>query len=204
MKNRSFDAVLNFWFGSLDEGFADDAHRRLWFNGGAEMDLEVRDRFQHLSVAAEDGSLSPWLEQINGSLAFILVCDQFPRNIFRGERAAFAYDGLALEAARNGVESGLDLELGYDERAFFYMPFEHSERLTDQKAAVDLFTRLRDESPPARQNLTGNNLRHAQQHRDIIARFGRFPHRNVVLGRDSSDEELAFIAGGAGFGQQPR
>ncbi len=204
MKDRSFDPVLEFWFGPLDNGWADDAHRHLWFNSGAEVDDTIRERFQHLVIAAKQGLLTPWLEQIKGRLAFILVCDQFPRNIFRGLPAAFAYDALALEVAKNGIEIGTHRELGYDERSFFYMPFQHSEQLDDQHACVDLFTQLRDETPRGRRHITGNNLRHAHQHRDIVARFGRFPHRNIVLGRKSSPEELAFVAGGGGFGQQPK
>ena len=186
MKDRSFDPVLEFWFGALDDGWADDAHRHLWFNSGAEVDDTIRERFQHLVIAAKQGLLTSWLEQIKGRLAFILVCDQFPRNIFRGLPAAFTYDALALDVAKKGVEIGTHRELGYDERAFFYLPFEHSEQLDDQHTCVDLFTQLRDETPRGRRHITGNNLRHAHQHRDIVARFGRFPHRNIVLGRKFS------------------
>lgn len=96
---------------------------------------------------------------------------------------------------------GIDRALNFDQRAFFYMPFEHSENILDQHIAVGLFSQLRDESPGPRRELIGNNLRFAQQHRDIIARFGRFPHRNAVLERDSSPEELDFVAAGDGFGQ---
>ncbi|MCZ6852502.1 MAG: DUF924 domain-containing protein [Gammaproteobacteria bacterium] len=204
MKDRSFEPVLAYWFGALNDGLADDAHRHLWFNGEAHVDDAIRERFEHLLSAAKDGLLTRWLQPMGGCLAFILVCDQFPRNIFRGKPEAFAYDALALETCKNGIETGAHLELGFDERSFFYLPLEHSEQMADQQRCVDLFTQLRDETPKGLRHITGDYLRHAHQHRDIIARFGRFPHRNVVLGRSSSPEELAFLTDGGGFGQQPQ
>jgi len=199
MKDRSFEPVLEYWFGALSDGLADDAHRRLWFNGGAEVDDAIRERFKHLVMAAKNGLLTHWLQQITGCLAFILVCDQFPRNIFRGKREAFDYDTLALQTCKNGIETGAHLELGYDERSFFYLPLEHSEQMADQQSCVDLFTQLRDQTPRGRRHITGNYLRHAHQHRDIIARFGRFPHRNAVLGRTASQDEVAFLNDAGGF-----
>ena len=124
-----------------------------------------------------------------------------PRNIYRGNAQAYAWDTTALQAAREGVSQQADRELGWDERSFFYMPFEHAENLLDQHLAVGLYSLMRDESPRELRNQTGNSLRYAQQHRDIILRFGRFPHRNVVLGRKSSADEATFVAGGDGFGQ---
>ncbi len=203
VKDLSFEPVLEFWFGTLTEGFADDTHRQLWFNGGVVMDDMIRDRFQHLIPAAHSGVIDAWLDEARGRLAFILVCDQFPRNIFRGLPDAFASDVLALDVSKNGIEIGAHRELGFEERAFSYLPFEHSEQLTDQHTCVELCTEMRDETPSEHRHATGAYLRHAHQHRDIIERFGRFPHRNVTLKRISSPEEEAFVADGAGFGQQP-
>jgi uncharacterized protein (DUF924 family) len=194
-------ALLDFWFGDLCDGFSDDAHRRLWFAGGEVFDTECRTRFSSLAAQAADGALDHWLETPQSCLAFILLCDQIPRNIHRGTPMAFASDGPALNAARAGVARKLDLGLAFDQRCFFYLPFEHSESLIDQHTAVGLFSQLRDQTPGGFKHLTGNYLQHAHQHRDIIQRFGRFPHRNAVLGRTSSDEEHDFLKTHSGFGQ---
>ena len=196
----TIDAVLSFWFGELTDGFADDEHRGRWFDSSPDFDAAIRTEFGDLIQQATTGQLDAWLGAPEGCLAYIVVTDQFPRNVFRGQREAFATDPLALDAARDGIRLGYDRELAWDERAFFYLPFEHSEDLIDQHTSVGLFTQLRDETPAGRRHLTGNTLRYAHQHRDIVARFGRFPHRNPVLGRESSAEELAFAEGGA-FGQ---
>jgi uncharacterized protein (DUF924 family) len=197
----TFDSLLDYWFGELTDGFADAGHRANWFNGGKAFDSALRREFGHLVDAASTPELRQWLETPRGRLAYVLVYDQLPRNIFRGERRAFATDQLALAAAREGVEAGADLELALEERSFLYMPFEHSESLIDQHTCVGLFMALRDETPKGKRELTGNSLRYAQQHRDIIRRFGRFPHRNAVLGRTATPEEEEFVAAGSGFGQ---
>jgi uncharacterized protein (DUF924 family) len=193
--------VLEFWFGDLSAGFADEAHRNQWFSGGAEFDTACRTRFSSLAAEAADGTLDHWLEAPKTCLAYILLCDQIPRNIHRGTPMAFATDGPALNAARNGVERGLDLSLGFDERCFFYLPFEHSESLIDQHTCVGLLSQLRDQTPDGFRHLTGSYLQFAHQHRDIIQRFGRFPHRNRVLGRTSTQAELAYLKTANSFGQ---
>ena len=195
------EALLEFWFGSLTDGFADDAHRARWFSGGAAFDDDCRKDFSSLAARAADGDLDHWLNEARSCLAFILLTDQLPRNIHRGTPMAFAADGPALNAARNGVETGIDRELGYDERCFFYLPFEHSESLLDQHTCVGLFTQLRDETPNGFRHHTGSYLQFAHQHRDIITRFGRFPHRNSVLGRASTPAELEYLEHGPSFGQ---
>lgn len=195
------EALLDFWFGEITDGFADDDHRRLWFAGGKAFDDTCRIEFSSLAAQAAEGVLDHWQEQPRSCLAFILLCDQLPRNIHRGRPLAFATDGPALNAARTGVESGLDRVLEFDERAFFYMPFEHSESLIDQHTCVGLFTQLTDETPPGFRHHTGGYLRFAQQHRDIIQRFGRFPHRNAILRRDTTVEEAEFLQNGNDFGQ---
>lgn len=194
-------ALRRFWFGTLKDGFADDAHRARWFSGGPAFDVDCRTTFSSLAARAADGDLDHWLIEPGSCLAFILLTDQIPRNIHRGTPMAFATDGPALNAARNGIQAGLDRELGYDERCFFYLPFEHSESLIDQHTCVGLFTQLRDETANGFKHHTGGYLQFAHQHRDIIARFGRFPHRNTVLGRTSTEAELAYLETGTTFGQ---
>ncbi len=193
--------VLEFWFGEPTGPFADDVHRQQWFNGGPAFDSRCRTRFSSLAARAADGELEQWLETPKTCLAYILLCDQIPRNIHRGTPMAFAADGPALNAARTGVDRGLDRTLGFDERCFFYLPFEHSESIIDQHTCVGLFSQLRDQTPDGFRHLTGNYLQFAHQHRDIIQRFGRFPHRNALLGRTSTPAELEFLEGGNDFGQ---
>lgn len=195
-------AVLDFWFGELSDGFSDATHRTRWYAFDDAFDRLIEDQFAAAHQAACEGELSRWLDDPHGRLAFILLTDQFSRQIHRGTAQAFASDALALSAARDGITRGMDRGLEFDQRAFFYMPFEHSEALLDQHAAVGLFAQLRDETPAPYRRHTGEGLRHAQQHRDIIARFGRFPHRNALLDRASTPEELDFLAHAAGrFGQ---
>ncbi|MGE0625941.1 MAG: DUF924 family protein [Pseudomonadales bacterium] len=201
--DREAEALLEFWFGVLTDGFADDAHRRRWFSGGRAFDDECRVRFGDLAMRAAEGGLAHWLTTPRGTLAWILLCDQIPRNIYRGQALAFATDGPALTASRNGVEAGFDQTLTADERCFFYLPFEHSESLVDQHTCVGLFTDLVEQTPERFRRLTEGYLPYAKQHRDIIRRFGRFPHRNTVLGRTSTAEELDYLAGGNTFGQSP-
>ena len=193
-------AVLKFWFGDQTDGFCTDECRERWFVTNAEFDEEIRGRFGDLPGQARSGQLDGWLESAEGTLAYVIVTDQFPRNLFRGTADAFGFDHLALAAAREAVSSGQDLSLGFDERAFLYLPFEHSEDLVDQHASVGLFSQLRDQTPAGSRHITGGYLHHAHQHRDIVQRFGRFPHRNAALGRVSSEEEAEFAEGG-GFGQ---
>lgn len=194
-------ALLDYWFGELRNGFADEAHRARWFRGEKAFDAALRQKFGHLVAAADAGQLQTWLESPRGTIAYVLVCDQLPRNIYRGTRQAFATDRLALAASRSAVQAGTDLLLDLEERGFLYLPFEHSENLLDQHTGVGLLMQLRDDTPKDKRALIGSSLRHAQQHRDIIRRFGRFPHRNAVLNRIAGPEESEFMAQGHGFGQ---
>ncbi len=168
----SIDDVLAFWF-------ADPAR---WWRKDPAFDQEVRERFLALHEAIERGEREAWLETPRGTLAYVIVMDQFSRNVFRDSARAFASDERARAAARRGVDRGDDRTLSADERSFLYMPFMHSENIVDQDRCVALFA----SAPP-------NQLRYAERHRDIIRRFGRFPHRNAVLGRESTPEEEAFL-----------
>ena len=192
------EAVLEFWFGEDPE--ARQAKRPLWFRATPEFDRDCR-QFEPLIERARAGGLAEWREQPRTALAFVVLCDQLPRNVYRGTARAFATDHLALAASTEGIRCGFDLALDPDERAFFYMPMEHSENVLDQHTAVGLFTALRDAAPAGERDAAGNSLRYAQTHRDVILRFGRFPHRNAVLNRTSTPEEIEYLETGARFGQ---
>lgn len=193
--------IRRFWFGELRDGLADEAHRNRWFSPDADFDAEIREHFGPLLTTALEGGLSAWQEDPADALALVLLSDQFSRQVHRGSAAAFATDPLALATARHLVEEGADRTLALDERAFLYMPFEHSESRLDQHTSVGLFTALRDDTPSGRRQVTGQYLRYAQQHRDIVLRFGRFPHRNGVLDRPSTAEEAAFLETASDYGQ---
>ncbi len=197
----SFGPLLSHWFGTLQAGFADAAHRKRWFGGGPAFDAELRARFSDLVEAALTDALGDWLESTQGLLAYVLVCDQLTRNLFRGRPEAFAGDTRALTAARQAIKQGIDTHLAPDERSFLYMPFEHSEDLLDQHTCVGLFVELRDQCADEHKQQLEEYLRYAIAHRDIIREFGRFPHRNAVLGRESSSSERRYLATGPTFGQ---
>lgn len=165
-----------------------DAGASKWFNGGAAFDDACR-AFVEAHHAAARRELADWMEDAEGALALVLLLDQIPRNVFRGSAHAFATDGLARELARHAVDAGFDRNVDPALRLFFYMPFEHSEDMADQDRAVRLFAAMGD----------ANYLDYANRHRDVIARYGRFPHRNAALGRTSTPEERAWLDAGGGF-----
>jgi uncharacterized protein (DUF924 family) len=202
--NRSpsrIDPLLDFWFGPLTAGFSSAAQRQRWFAADPAFDQDVAHRFGDLLAEAAAGHLTAWLADARGRLAFIIVTDQFSRQIHRGSGSAFATDSLALRAARDGIEMGQDQKLELDERTFFYLPFEHSESRIDQHTSVALFSKLNDETPAEHQALTADTLRFARHHRDIVFEFGRFPHRNAILERASTDAEQQFLRRASRFGQ---
>lgn len=187
---RAFE-VLRFWFG---EGAAYGVPRKCWFEKDPEFDSEIRRRFLAVHEKAIAGVLGSWHEAPGNCLAFIVLTDQLPRNMFRGKARAFAGDALALEAARRALARGHDRGALAIERMFFYLPFEHSESLADQERSCELF------KPLAALPETPDVYRYAERHREIIARFGRFPHRNAALGRTSTPAEIEFLARpGSGF-----
>lgn len=185
--------VVSFWFGPRDaEGLAQEAHTQRWFRKDAAFDAEIRARFEPTYHAIMAGEKEGWLAQAEARLAYVLVLDQFSRNMFRGEGRSFAGDSKALQAARAGIECGHDRELTWQQRLFLYMPFMHSEELSDQDRLIELLSNVRENGARAQDAIRGT-LDYAQRHRDIIARFGRFPHRNELLGRVSTEEEVAFL-----------
>lgn len=178
--------VLEFWFGA--PGSPGHGQRRdAWFKKDAAFDAEIRARFLTLWERAHQGALAAWATERASLLAFIVLTDQFPRNMFRGDPRTFATDPQALAAARTMLERGWDAQCSLYERAFVYLPFEHAESIADQDRSVALYATLRG-TPD------GDNYHdYAIRHRDIVVRFGRFPHRNAVLGRPSTPEEVEFL-----------
>lgn len=188
------EGILHVWFGPLDaSGSADDAHTRRWFAKDAAFDGEIAARFGAVHQAVLAGHREGWLEELRGRLAYVVVLDQFSRNLYRNDARAFAGDARALAATLDGLERRDDLSLPLDERAFLYMPLMHSEDLELQDRSVALFTALERDTPAARAELASERTRFAERHRDIIRRFGRFPHRNAALGRPSTPEEAEFL-----------
>lgn len=185
--------ILEFWFGDiLDGGGMTAAHRQLWFGKDAATDREISERFSALLEPARNGELR-WEATPRGRLAQVVLFDQFPRNIYRDRPEAFSFDALALSAAEQALAAGDDQRVGPLERVFFYLPFEHAENLALQERSVGLFRALADSAPVARRQAYAGFLDYAIRHRDIIARFGRFPHRNSILGRTSTAEEIEFL-----------
>ena len=173
----SSQAVLAFWR---------DAGYDKWFTRNDDFDREIRERFLATHEAAALGRLADWEASAEGALALMILLDQFPRNMFRGTARAFATDKLAREIATRALDKGFDRDTPATLRSFFYLPFEHSEDLADQERSLALYRALGDE----------NNMKYADIHADIIRKFGRFPHRNEILGRQTTAEEQAFLDGG--------
>lgn len=190
------EAVLSFWFGVLDaHGRADALHQERWWSKQEAFDNEVKQRFEPLHRAAVGGELKTWLDAPRSRLAYIVVLDQFSRNMYRDTARMFAADPLALAATQEGVAREHDRALALHERVMFYMPLMHSERLDDQERCIALFSALSGESSDTGRALMLNHIGFAERHRDIVRKFGRFPHRNALLGRTSTPEELEFLAG---------
>ncbi|WP_431299775.1 DUF924 family protein [Tabrizicola sp. BL-A-41-H6] len=169
--------VLDFWLGEIGPDG--------WYAGTPEIDAVVKDRFAELWQAAHEGGLDHWTEGTVGTLAYLIVTDQFPRNIHRGSALAFATDARALAAAKKAVAAGWDMNAPEPERQFFYMPFEHSEDPADQTLAVEYLTERLASAP--------DMSLHARAHQEVIRRYGRFPTRNEALERDSTPDEQAYL-----------
>lgn len=195
------EAVLEFWFGPLDaDGRASAATAKRWFTKDPTFDDQIRERFLPLLRALTAGEHRDWLAAPRTSLAYVVALDQFSRNLFRGSAESFANDARALDAARTCIAAGFDAQLPTDMRVFCYMPLMHSESLADQERCVQLYTALDAALSASGRTGVPNNVLYAGLHRDVIARFGRFPHRNAVLGRTSTPEELEYLAQpGSGF-----
>ncbi len=188
------DSIRHFWFGDLpgDDQVA-AAQSKLWWGKTPAQDQAVRQRFEASLQAASSGALDAWLRAPLGRLALILLADQFTRMAYRDTPQAFALDALARRWSQQGIDLGQQAQLRPVEQVFFYMPLMHSEDLADQAQSVALFEALGQAAPTAQRTPFEGNLRFARQHQAIIARFGRFPHRNLLLGRTSTTQELVFL-----------
>jgi uncharacterized protein (DUF924 family) len=194
--------VLDFWLGDgLERGWCSDKRDDLWFGGGTELDGQIRARFGALVKRAVEGDLVEWEARIDTRLALVLLLDQFTRNVYRGQAHAFAGDARAQRLSWHAHASGLDAELATVGLVFLNMPLVHAEDLALQTEAVLRFQRLLDTSPPELHDTLARNLEFAKLHRDIVSKFGRFPHRNAALGRTSTPDEEAFLKDGPRFGQ---
>ncbi len=181
--------ILKFWFGDPakpEDGYGQQ--RRSWFQKDPSFDQAIRDRFLDTYFIARQGHYDPWAETPRGALALILLLDQFPRNMFRSTPESFAGDAQALAVAQFAIAHQFDQALIPVERMFMYLPLEHSENLSHQQQCVALFEALVQDEPALQ-----STLDYAQRHRDVIALFGRFPHRNEILGRKSTPVEIAFL-----------
>lgn len=194
--------ILDFWFGQLDEnGLPDAEHRNRWFRSDRRFDQEIRRRFLSMVLFASEQGLDHWRKEAGGVLAEIILLDQFSRNIFRGAAMAFEQDRQARQLCRQAMQKGQDMMLPPVYRAFLYMPLQHSERLEDQETSVECYQQLARSTQGLVADFMGSFLQSARDHRDIVARYGRFPHRNRALSRPSTPEELEYLQGGRSFGQ---
>lgn len=175
------DDIIDFWFS--------DSMRPAWFRSTVALDTTIRTRFEATWRQATLGRFNHWDETAAGALALVILLDQFPLNMFRGTARAFASEGDAIRVARQAVERGFDATLSDPQKAFLYMPLMHSESLVDQERSVELYEAA---------GLV-DNLRFARHHRELVQRFGRFPHRNAILGRESTAGERAYLASKEAF-----
>lgn len=180
--------ILEFW---LDELSPAD-----WYREDAALDAKIRQRFEATWTRAAQGALAQWLTYPSGALAYIILTDQFPRNMFRGEARAFSTDRAALAAAKCAIDKGWDLKIDEPARQFFYLPLMHSENLCDQERCVRLMLERMPETGAA-------NLLHARAHREVIRQFGRFPYRNTALARATTAQEAEYVAAGS-YGETVR
>jgi len=196
-------AILDFWIGPASHDPLESQKRsKLWFNSTPAKDRKLKKQFGDLLKRAEHDELDHWSDTVCGSLALVILLDQFSRNLYRGTAAAFQNDAKALRIAKNTVDRGQDLELSLLQRAFLYHPFEHSESLQSQHASVRLFSTLEQSAPEAWFKQLSSFADHARAHCKIIEEFGRYPHRNDALGRQSTEAERHYLErGGKRFGQ---
>lgn len=202
-RDEQIAAILSFWFGpcALDPSRIPE-RQALWFSSDGDTDAEIASRFSGLVADARAGALGRWHEIIEGQLALIILLDQFPRNIFRGAPSAFASDDCALDICQHCIDDGSLLALPPIQQAFLLMPLQHAESLDVQQRSVQEFEKLSDRVAPSVSHHFEGFLNYARLHYEIIERFGRFPHRNAILGRSNTEQENNYLAGDAPrFGQ---
>ncbi|MDH5183582.1 MAG: DUF924 domain-containing protein [Gammaproteobacteria bacterium] len=167
--------ILDFWFAP--------ECKACWFNATSEMDEMIRRQFEATWQAARDNKLQSWMDSANGCLALVIILDQFPLNMYRGKAESFLTEAAAREVSRHAIEQGFEQDMSDERKLFLFLPFMHSENIQDQDESLALFAKADMQ----------DGLRFAKHHRDIVARFGRFPHRNNILGRENSAEEDAYM-----------
>ena len=194
MTVTEYQPVLDFWFGDKKENIEVIKEKSpLWWRKDEDTDREIKQQFEPLLRKLIEVKLQHWKEDANGYLAMIILVDQFSRNMYRNQAQSFSQDQISLSLAIEGIEKGMDKQLRLIERAFFYLPFEHSESLQHQRRSVDLFNKLLMEANEAEQKYFSGTLDYAIKHQAVIERFGRYPHRNTILGRESTPEEIEFL-----------
>lgn len=181
MDETDYQNLLEYWFA--------EPTRKMWFNATPEFDQQLRHDYLHIWQAAKAGQLNHWQTSAAGALALVIVLDQFPLNMFRGQAESFSTEAQSREVAAQAIAAGLDQQLNNEQKPFLYLPYMHSEDIQDQNRSVELFQQA---------NLT-DNVKWAKHHRDIVQRFGRFPHRNAILNRSATDEEVAYLNSEGGF-----
>lgn len=197
-----WNELLDYWFGPLDEqGLPDAFHRNRWFRSDRKFDQEIRRRFLSLVLFASEQGLEHWRNKAGGALAEIILLDQFTRNIFRGGALAYEHDALARTLCKRAMNKGQDRDLPAVQRAFLYMPLQHSEKENDQELSLECYQQLAASHDGVLGDFLESFLRSARDHREIIARFGRFPHRNRALGRRTTEAEDQYLKGASRFGQ---
>ena len=188
------ETILQYWFGPPETAdLPDESRTKLWFGHSPSVDDYIRKHFQATLISIKDNELKEWYETPRGLLATIIVLDQFSRNIYRGHPASFAQDHQSLELCYDGLEKEFDQRLSLIERVFYYLPLEHSEDIEDQVKSVAGFKSLVDLALPETQSIFKNFYDYALKHYKVIEQFGRFPHRNEILGRKSSPEEAEYL-----------
>ena len=173
--------IVDFWFA--------EECRKCWFNATSEMDEMIRKRFESIWRDARDNKLRSWMDSAEGCLALVIILDQFPLNMYRGKAESFSTEAASREVARYAIEQGFDQNMSVEEKGFLFLPFMHSENMEDQNESIALFERA---------GMT-DNLKWARHHRDIVQRFGRFPHRNNILGRENSQQEDVYLQSDEAF-----
>ena len=174
-KPVKYNEIIDFWFS--------EQVAKLWFDSTPKFDDELKQKYEQVYIEARDGKLDEWLKTAEGCLALVILLDQFPLNMYRGKKESFATEQKSQAVTRHAVSQSFDTQLDDKKKAFLYMPLMHSEDIEDQELSVTLYEKAKLEK----------NIRFARHHRDLIRRFGRFPHRNRILGRQSTAEELEYL-----------
>ena len=206
MENNLVDEVVDFWFAAASNSPENaSSRRRFWYNGGTKIDQKIEKKFLTVVRSACDGELAHWANTARGALALVIILDQFTRNIFRNTPKAYSGDGLALNTVNTAIMDDHDIDLSPACAIWLYHPFHHSEKIKEQDYGLELLRGLKGRSPKDWHEYIEKSIQGWIQHREIISRFGRFPHRNHVLKRNNTfDEKIYLEQSGRSFGQGPR